>query len=66
LIILAVLEDVPQAFYDLDVVEDIAKKVNASVGSDSSAIARPAREARDLMRKEERYESDSQVQAILK
>lgn len=66
LIILAILEDTPLVFYDLDIAEDIAKKVSASVASDSSAIARPAREARDLMRKEERYEADGQVQALLR
>lgn len=66
LIILAIMEDAPMAFYDLDIVEDIAKKVSASVGSDSSGTARPAREARELMRKGERYEGDAGVQALLR
>lgn len=65
-VILVILEDAPDAFYDLEVVEDIVAKVKASIGSDTSAIARPAREARDLMRSIPRYEEDAKVQAGLR
>lgn len=64
--ILIVLEGAPDAFYELDAVEDIVKKVQASVGSDVGIIARPAREARELMRSIPRYAGDAGVQALLK
>lgn len=63
--ILAMLEDCPDAFYDLDVVLDIVKKVQASVSSASSGISRPARDARDLMKKLDRWEGDAEVQSML-
>jgi hypothetical protein len=63
--ILAVLEDCPNAFYDLDVVLDIVKKVQSSVSSDNGSIGRPARDARDLIKKLDRWESDADVQALL-
>jgi hypothetical protein len=63
--IFAIVEDCPDAFYDLDVVQDIVKKVQASVGNPSSGISRPARDSRDLMKKLDRWESDAEVQALL-
>lgn len=66
IVILAVLEESPDAFYDLDVVEDIVKKVVASMATGQAAIARPAREARDLMRSVKRYEQDKEVQTALR
>lgn len=63
--IFAILEDSPDTFYDLDVVVDIVKKVQASVGSGSSGISRPAREARDLMKSLTRWEHDQEVQDML-
>lgn len=63
--IFAILEDCPDTFYDLDVVQDIVKKVQASVSSDASGISRPAREARDLMKKIDRWENDPEVQDLL-
>jgi hypothetical protein len=53
--ILAVLERAPGAFAELGAEEDIARKVQASVGADTPAIARPAREARDIMRGNNAY-----------
>jgi hypothetical protein len=63
--ILAILEDCPSTFYDLDVVMDIVKKVQSSVSSDNGGIGRPARDSRDLMKKLDRWESDADVQALL-
>lgn len=63
--IYAILEDHPDTFYDLDCVAEIVKKVQASVSSDASGISRPARDARDLMKKIERWESDPAVQDLL-
>lgn len=51
----SILEGAPDAFADLGVEEDIAKKILASVGSDRTAISRPARDARDVMRELPRY-----------
>lgn len=63
--IFAILEDCPDTFYDLEVVTDIVKKVQASVSSGSSGISRPARESRDLMKKIDRWENDPEVQDLL-
>jgi hypothetical protein len=63
--ILACLEDCPEAFYDLKVVTDIVKKVQSSVSSDNGSIGRPARDARDLMKKLDRWEGDEAVQSLL-
>lgn len=64
--ILAVMEQVPEAFLDLQAGEEVASKVVASVASDSSAIARPAREAREIMKTNGRWKGESDIQAILK
>ncbi|EIW69657.1 hypothetical protein TREMEDRAFT_73934 [Tremella mesenterica DSM 1558] len=64
--ILSVLETCPEAFYELEVVGDIARKVSASVAVEGSAIARPAREARELMRSLTRYKEDGQVQGLIR
>jgi len=61
--ILSVLEGAPDAFATLGVSEDIVRKVQASVSSDSAAIARPAREARELLRTLPAY---GDVQALLR
>jgi hypothetical protein len=65
-IILAILEEAPETFYELDVVEDVVKKVMASIAIDSSSVARPAREAREFMRTLERYKGDREVQTLLR
>jgi hypothetical protein len=61
--ILSILEGAPDAFATLDVAEDICRKVQASVGSDSSSVARPAREARELLRQLPAYAA---VQSMLR
>lgn len=65
-IILAVLEEAPDTFYELDVVEDILKKVVASIGVDQSGVARPARDAREQMRSLDRWKEDAVVQSALR
>lgn len=66
--ILAVFERAPDAFFALgdSVPEDIVRKVNASVGSDVGGIARPAREAREIMRGSDKWMGDADVAALLK
>ncbi|CAK9780191.1 putative regulation of translational elongation-related protein [Cutaneotrichosporon oleaginosum] len=65
--ILAVLERAPEAFLELggEVPEDIVRKINASIGGDG-AIARPAREAREIIRGNEGWMSEPEVAALLK
>jgi hypothetical protein len=41
------------------------KKVQSSVSSDNGSIGRPARDARDLMKKLNRWEGDEAVQSLL-
>ncbi|WRT67086.1 uncharacterized protein IL334_004052 [Kwoniella shivajii] len=65
LMILNVLEESSDTFYDLDVVEDITKKVMISISGDGPSVQRPARECRELLRKG-RYGDDDRVQAILR
>ena len=65
LVILAILEQAPATFHQLGTVEDVIKKVQSSVSVDSSAIARPARESRDIMRSEHGWKSDEDAQALL-
>lgn len=60
------LEDSPDAFYELECTEDVAKKIMVSLGSDAANIARPSREARELFRSQPRYKDDAAVQAIVK
>ncbi|ORX39844.1 regulation of translational elongation-related protein [Kockovaella imperatae] len=62
----SVLEDCPEAFFTLDVVSEIVSKVSASIASDSAAVARPGRDARDIMKGNKRYAADSDVQAAFK
>lgn len=64
--ILAVVEEAPDAFYELNVVEDIVKKILASISVDQSGIARPARDARDAMKGVHRYETDPTVQSLFR
>jgi hypothetical protein len=63
--ILAILEEAPDAFYALQCVEPVVRKVMASVVVDQPATARPAREARELLRVTGKYEHDEEVQALV-
>jgi hypothetical protein len=65
-VILAMTEDCPDAFYTLDVVEEVVRKVQASVGVDQPATARPARETRELMKGLSRFERDETVKAVFR
>lgn len=64
--VLSLLEEAPTAFFSLEVVDEVIDKVKSSIGADSSAIARPAREARDIMKEAEGWRDDSRVQAAFK
>ena len=64
IVILTVMEQAPKTFIELEAVEDVIKKVQASVGSDSS-IARPAREAREIMRSNEAWSEHPDAKAML-
>lgn len=66
LTILALMEEAPEALYTLDVVDEIIEKTRASISSDQSSIARPARGVRDLMRETAQWRDDSRVQAAFK
>lgn len=66
LTLLAMMEDAPEALYDLDVVDEIIDKIKASVSSDVSAIGRPARGARDLIKEANKWRDDPRVQAAFK
>lgn len=57
----SILEGAPDTFADLDVTEDIVRKVQTSLGSDINTIARPAREARELLRSLPRYSGVAQI-----
>ena len=61
IVILAILEEAPEAFYELDVVDQVVARIRASIAVEQSAIARPAREARDLMKNNHRYAEDPRV-----
>ncbi|WVQ78061.1 hypothetical protein IAT38_000142 [Cryptococcus sp. DSM 104549] len=63
--ILTIIEEAPDVFYELDCVEDIVKKVMGSISAESTGAARPARETRDLMRKG-RWGDDEKVQVMLR
>nr|ODN81184.1 50S small subunit ribosomal protein L19 [Cryptococcus depauperatus CBS 7841] len=65
IMILTILEEAPDTFYELDCVEEIVQKVMASLSADIAGAARPAKEARDLMRKG-KYGDDEKVQSLLK
>lgn len=65
IVILAIMESAPSTFHTLGTVEEVIKKVQASVGVDSSAIARPAREAREIMRSDSQWKADETAQALL-
>jgi hypothetical protein len=60
------MEEAPDALLDLGLGEEVAAKVKASVAVDQSATARPAREARELMRNSARWEGEGKIQALLK
>ncbi|WWD15877.1 hypothetical protein CI109_100301 [Kwoniella shandongensis] len=69
LMIQTLLEEASDNFYDLcsgeETVDDVVKKVMASIGNESSSVARPARESRELMRKG-KWGDDEKVQAVLR
>ncbi|WWD10197.1 hypothetical protein V865_008331 [Kwoniella europaea PYCC6329] len=67
LMILNILEETPDTFYELDVIEDITRKVMLSISSSEGgpSIQRPARESRELLRKG-RAGDDEKVQALLR
>jgi len=66
IVIRSIMEEAPSTFHALDQVEDVVKKVQASVSLDSSAIARPAREAREIMRSDPGWKADEAAQALVK
>jgi hypothetical protein len=66
LTILAMMEEAPGALYSLDVVDEIIDKTRASISSDQSSVARPARSVRDLMKETEQWRDDARVQAAFK
>lgn len=64
--ILSLLEEAPAAFYELDVTEEIIDKIKTSISADQSSVARPAREARDVIKEAEKWREDLKVQAAFK
>jgi len=66
IVIRTIMEEAPSTFHELEIVEDVVRKVLASVGTDSSAISRPAREARDIMRSDAGWKKDEAIQALVK
>jgi len=66
IVIRTILEETPSTFHELGIVEDVVRKVLASVSVDSSAISRPAREAREIMRSDSVWKKDEAIQAIVK
>jgi hypothetical protein len=64
--ILSLLEEAPVAFYELDVTEEIIDKIKASISADQSSVARPAREARDIIKEAEKWREDPKVQVAFK
>ena len=64
--ILSLLEEAPAAFYELDVTEEIIDKIKTSISADQSSVARPAREARDVIKEAEKWREDPKVQAAFK
>lgn len=66
LTLLALMEESPDALYDLDVVDEIIDKVKASIASDNAAIGRPARGARDLIKEADKWRDDSRVNTAFK
>ncbi|WWC61174.1 uncharacterized protein I303_103754 [Kwoniella dejecticola CBS 10117] len=67
LIILSILEESPETFYELDVIEDITRKVMLSISTNElgPSVQRPARESREILRKG-KFGDDEKVQAILR
>lgn len=56
----------PQAFYDLDLSESVVRRIilNSS-GSSPPSIARPAREAKELLKEREPFSEDEGIQSRL-
>ena len=66
LTIRGLMEQAPEALFGLDVVDEIIEKTRASISSDSSAISRPARDVRDLMKEKAPWRDVARVQAAFK
>ncbi|KAK8869849.1 hypothetical protein IAR55_000417 [Kwoniella newhampshirensis] len=69
LMIQTILEEASDNFYDVcssqGSVEDVVKKVMVSISHESSGVARPARESRELLRKG-KWGDDATAQALLR
>ncbi|WWC90100.1 uncharacterized protein L201_005033 [Kwoniella dendrophila CBS 6074] len=67
LMILTVLEESPDTFYELDCLEDVTKKIMSAISDTTGgpSVQRPARESRDLLRKG-KFQDDEKVQALLR
>jgi hypothetical protein len=61
-----IIDTAPQAFYDLGCVEQVVTQVLANAaGTSPPSIARPARDARELLKEREPWASDEEVQSRL-
>ena len=61
-----IIDQAPQAFYDLDLAQTVVTRVFANAASTSPpSIARPAREAKELFKEREPWCSDEVVLAKL-
>jgi hypothetical protein len=64
--ILTLLEEAPANFHALQITEEIIDKIKASVTADQSAVSRPAKEARDLIKEAEKWRDDPKISAAFK
>ncbi|KAH7334649.1 translational activator GCN1 [Rhizoctonia solani] len=62
-LILAVAQDSPQTLVTFKCAPSAVKKVIQSIGTDQPSIARPAREARDVLKNSAAWKDDAAVQA---
>lgn len=61
-----VIDQAPQAFYDLDMAQEVVTQVLKNAAPISPpTIARPGRDARELLKEREPWASDEEVQARL-
>ncbi|KAI5477515.1 translational activator [Pseudohyphozyma bogoriensis] len=61
-----VIDQAPQAFYDLGVQNEVAAKVKANTATTQPpAIARPSREAVQFMKERQPWEGDEKIQSVL-
>jgi len=63
-ILLHAITETSSLFYTLKCVVSVVHKVVASIGSDQGIIARPAREAKDILRSQAPWADDSAVQSV--